>query len=196
MSAYLYDEALVAKIKNWTENTNIHIYGPNQAGRLVETLADETKDNAVQLPILSISRVGGYEILNTNKKRLTYDGLMYDATLEKSVQLNAIPINVSYQLDIWTRYFKEADAFIRNMIFNVINFPTLQIIIPYNNMSIPHNSTIRLITGVMDTSDDLRLSIGEFTRLSIGISIDDAYIWDTRIRDNISIDWELDESNL
>ena len=68
MGACLYDEALVAKIKNWTESTNIHVYGPNEEARLLEVIADETKDSPIQLPLLSISRVGGYDILNANRK--------------------------------------------------------------------------------------------------------------------------------
>ena len=60
-------------------------------------MADESGDKPIQLPILSISRIGVYDILNSNKKRFTYDGMMYDATIEKSVQLNAIPIQLSYQ---------------------------------------------------------------------------------------------------
>lgn len=84
----------------------------------------------------------------------------------------------------------------RNLVFNIINFPMLEVIIPYNDRSIHHKSAIRIITDVTDNSDDNRLSIGQFTRFSIGISIDDAYLWDTRIRDNISIGFEIDESNL
>lgn len=198
MGVYLYDEALLAKIKNWTESTNVHVYGPNESRRLIEVMADENGDKPIQLPIISISRVGGYDIINSNKKPMTYDGLMYDATIEKSIMLNAIPINVSYQIDVWTRYFKEADAYMRNLIFNIINFPMLKIIIPYNKDSraIEHNASIRIITDVVDNSDDNRLSIGEFTRLSIGISIDDAYLWDTRVRDNVSITFEVDENDL
>lgn len=196
MGVYLYDEALTAKIKNWTENTNVHIYNPDESRRLIEVMADENKDQPVQLPIISISRVGGYDILNSNKKRMTYDGLMYDATLDKSVELNAIPINISYQIDVWTRYFKEADAYMRNLIFNIINFPMLKIVIPYNGRNIEHHGSIRIITDVIDNSSQGKLMIGQFSRLSIGISIDDAYLWDTRIRDNISIGFEIDESNL
>lgn len=198
MGVYLYDEALLAKIKNWTESTNVHVYGPNESKRLIEVMADENGDKPIQLPIISISRVGGYDIINSNKKPMTYDGLMYDATIEKSIMLNAIPINVSYQIDVWTRYFKEADAYMRNLIFNIINFPMLKIIIPYNKDSraIEHNASIRIITDVVDNSDDNRLSIGEFSRLSIGISIDDAYLWDTRVRDNVSITFEVDENDL
>lgn len=198
MGVYLYDEALLVKIKNWTESTNVHVYGPNESRRLIEVMADENGDKPIQLPIISISRVGGYDIINSNKKPMTYDGLMYDATIEKSIMLNAIPINVSYQIDVWTRYFKEADAYMRNLIFNIINFPMLKITIPYNKNSraIEHNASIRIITDVVDNSDDNRLSIGEFSRLSIGISIDDAYLWDTRVRDNVSITFEVDENDL
>lgn len=196
MAVYLYDDALVAKIKNWTENTSIHVYGPNEAQRIIEVLADESGDKPLQLPLISISRVGGYEVLNSNKRRLTYDGMMYDSTIEKSVSLNAIPINISYQIDVMTRYLKEADSFMRNLVFNIINFPVLKIVIPYNDRNIEHKSSIRLITDVMDNSNDNRLQIGQFSRLSVGIGIDDAYLWDTRIRDNISINFEFDESNL
>ena len=198
MSASLYDEALIAKLKNWTENTSVHIYGPNEAKRLIEVLADETKDKPIKLPIISISRVGGYNILNANKKRLTYDGMMYQSTQEKSISLNAVPIQINYQIDVMTRYLKEADAYMRNLIFNIINFPNLDVVIPYNSDSIQihHNSAIRIITDVLDNSNDNRLSIGQFTRLSIGISIDDAYIWDTRIKDNLSISFDVDELNL
>ena len=198
MSVKLYDDALTAKIKNWTENTDIHIYAPNESRRLVEVIADENYDKPIQLPIISISRVGGYEILNSNKQRMTYDGLMYESNRAKSVSLNAIPININYQIDVWTRYFEEADAYMRNFIFNIINFPKVPIIIPYNSdvRQIEHYASIRIVTDVTDKSDEMKIVPGQFTRLSLGISIDDAYIWDTRIRDNISISFEVDESNL
>ena len=197
MGAYLYDEALVAKVKNWTENTDIHLYGPNEYRRLIEVIADETKDRPIELPILSISREDGYEILNPQKQPLTYDGLTLSAHKEKSLILNAIPISLKYKIDVLSRYEKEADAYMRNLIFNIINFPTLSITIPYNSDSakdIVHNSFIRIVTDVANTSDQGRLSIGQFTRLTIGISIDDAYLWDTRVRDNISIEWEFIEN--
>ena len=30
MSVYLYDEALVSKVKYWTENTQLHVYGVDE----------------------------------------------------------------------------------------------------------------------------------------------------------------------
>jgi chorismate synthase len=51
-----------------------------------------------------------------------------------------------------------------------------------------HISNIRLTTEVEDNSDiPERLISGQFTRLTIGIDIDDAYLFDVRIRDNLSI---------
>ena len=198
MGANLYDEALTAKIKNWTEKADVHIYGPNESRRLVEVLADESGDKPIKLPIISISRVGGYQILNHNKKRLTYDGMMYESTEGKSISLNAIPISINYQIDVWCRYLQEADAYMRNLLFNIINFPTLEITIPYNSKSIEikHFSNIRIVTDVLDNSGENRIFSGQFSRLGIGISIDDAYLWDTRVKDNLIIDFNFDETNL
>lgn len=187
MSLDLYDNGILAKFENWTSNTSLHVYGPNDTRSLIELTMDEKNDKPIQLPILSISRSGGYQILNANKKVMTYDGLMTESNVDKSVSLNAIPIHITYQIDVWCRYMKEADAYMRDVVFNIINHPTIKIMLPYNNIRIEHNSTMRIVTDVLDNSELNRLSIGQYTRLSIGVGIDDAYIWDTRIRDNISV---------
>ena len=41
----------------------------------------------------------------------------------------------------------------RNFVFNIINFPTLDITIPYNNLNYTHTSNIRLTGSVEDNSD-------------------------------------------
>lgn len=187
MSLDLYDRALIAKINSWTNKTDIHLYGPDETQNLIEVIADESGDKALQLPIISISRTVGYEILNPNKKVLTYDGMLMDATDTKSINLNAVPINLLYQIDVWTRYQKEADEYMRNLIFNLINYPTLKVIIPYNQANLEHNATLRIATDVLDNSSSNRLATRQFTRISIGISIDDAYLWDTRVRNVINL---------
>lgn len=194
MSAVLYDEALTAKIKRWSASTNMHIYSPEETQRVFEITADTSFDKPIQLPFICIRRPGGYVIENSNKKVLTYDGITVDASLKRSLQLNAVPIQISYQIDIYTRYQAEADEFIRNLIFNIINYPTLVIHIPYNGVDISHNANIRFIDNrVYDNSNiPERLNFGQFTRLSLAIGIDDAYIWDTRVRDNVSIDVQIE----
>ena len=187
MSLELYDRALVAKINNWTYKTDIHVYGPDETRQLIEMIADTTGDKPLTLPIISISRSSGYEILNMNKRVLTYDGLMTESNMKHSISLNAIPINILYQVDVWTRFQKEADEYMRNLIFNIINYPTLQIDIPYNKANLVHNSSIRLVSSVVDSSSSSKLVPHQFTKLSIGISIDDAYLWDARVRNNLML---------
>ena len=188
MSVYLYDEAFVEKLRNWTQSTNIEVYSPDDTRRLFEVMADKSNDSPIKLPIICLRRKQGIKVSNANKKPLTFDGMTLEANIERSLQLNAIPIDVNYQLDIYTRYFKEADEFLRNLTFNIINYPKLPITIHYNDFEIVHNSFIRMSEDVEDNSSvPERLINGQFTRFTFNITIDDAYLWDTRIRDNYEI---------
>lgn len=231
MAISFYDKSFLDKLTHWCGNTSLHIYSPSDTKRLFEVLADESNDKPIQLPILCLTRKGGYEILNPNKRPLTYDGFTlngedgwvvsdlehqivsknflfiedaykYKNQLEnpekyrvirmpngRTTQLNAIPVNIEYQLDIYTRYLEEADEYMRNIIFNVINYPTLTIDIPYLEEHYTHYATIRINPSIEDNSDiPERLVKGQFSRLTATIVIDDAYIWDIRDRDNRYID--------
>ena len=191
MSVYLYDEALIQKLKNWTSNTQIHIYGPDETTQMFEVIGDEKGDKPIQLPIISIRRSAGFSILNPNKKPTTYDGIKIESSSNdaKMLKLSVIPIDISYQLDIYCRYRKEADMLARSIIFNIINHPTLSVIIPYNDANLEHNANMRVSADVEDNSDiPERFVPGQFTRLTLNISIDDAYLWDARYRENLSFE--------
>ena len=197
MALTFYDEALVNKIKNWVTNTNIHITSPDETTRLFQLQLDKNNDKEIEVPLIAIRRGGNFNLLSTNKKPLTFDGLTLEAStsefdnkiISKSIQLNAIPINIPYQIDIYTRYFREADEYLRNFIFNIINFPKLTITIPYNNSNIVIDANIRINPEVSDNSDvPERLIAGQFTRFSLSIYIDDAYMFDVRVRDNYSLE--------
>lgn len=188
MGVRYYDEALLNKLKKWTAGTEMQITGVNDTKRLFEVLADKNDDRQIQLPIIALSRQGGYVILNKNKQPLSFAGSTMVQNEQRGAKLNAIPIGISYQLDIYTRYLEEADEYARNIVFNIINYPKLTIEIPYESLGLLHDSNIRLKTDVEDNSDiPERLIPGQFTRLTIGIDIDDAYLFDVRIKDNLSI---------
>lgn len=189
MSVGLYDEALLKKLQNWTRDTNVSIVGPQETRRLFQKIADETNDSPIKLPLISIKRPGGFTVLQTGKRPMSFDGMTLDATHEIAKQLNAIPIGISYQIDVYARYFEEADQYARNIVFNIINYPKLQVSIPYNNENYIHDSNIRMNPEVEDNSDiPERLISGQFTRYTIKIDIDDAYLWDVRYRDVYSIE--------
>ena len=195
MSTYLYDEAFVNKLRNWTKDTQIQVYSPDDTRRLFEVMAHQSNDAPIRLPIICLRRKSGLNVLNTGKRPMTFDGLMLEANQNKSVQLDAIPIDISYQLDIYTRYFKEADEFLRNLTFNIINYPKLIVNIPYNDFNFEHNGFIRMSGEIEDNSNvPERLINGQFTRLTFNINIDDAYLWNVRVKDTLKI--ECDEVNV
>ena len=177
MAIRLYDEAIYEKIKKWVKDPNMRVLSPNESSRLFQLKADQTDDKPITLPLIAISRGSNIDIATT-KRALTEDGQHVYATEDRSLVLNAIPMELSYQLDIYCKYFNEADEYLRNFLFNLINYPKISIEIPYNNTKIIHNSTIRVESPVTDTSDiPERLISGQFTRLSISIKIDDAYMF-------------------
>lgn len=190
MSVRFYDEALVDKIKAWSKNTNLTITSPNETARLFEITADENKDS-IKLPLIAIRRAPTIDLLSTNKKPLSFDAKTLEANERKSLQLNAISININYQIDIYTRFAEEADEYIRNFVFNIINFPKLLITLPYHDKDIKHVSNIRLQPTINDNSAiPERLVAGQFTRQTLSVFVDDAYLFDLRYRDNIMIDPE------
>ena len=103
------------------------------------------------------------------------------------ISLNVVPISIPYQIDVYTRTQKENDLYMRNLIFNLINYPTLQVHFNYNGIDIVHNGNIILQDNVSTDSPNIKLFPDQICRQSLSILIDDAYLWDTRIRNSISI---------
>jgi hypothetical protein len=202
MAVRFYDDALTEKIKSWVKDKNMKVLKPSETSRLFQLQADESLDKPLTLPLIAISRDSEFTILNTAKKSLTYDGGHIEASHKKSELLNGIPIRLSYQLDIYCKYFNEADEYVRNFIFNIINYPTVHITIPYNDANIVHDSTLILESTVADLSDiPERLISGQFTRMTIRMVIDDAYLfsvpfmknWNIEYSGNIQIDEDFIE---
>lgn len=188
MAVRFYDEALLKKFQKWTADTQVQLTGVNETRRLFEVIADKQNDRPIQLPLISLSRVGGYTIQEKYKQPRSYNGSKMILTTTSGAKLNAIPIGISYQIDIYARHLAEADEYARNIVFNIINYPKLNIEIPYEDSGLTHDANIRLITDVEDNSDiPERLISGQFTRFTIGIDIDDAYLFDVRVKDNLSI---------
>ena len=193
MSASLYDVALVNKLQNWIKDENLKITSPNETRRLFEYKADQTNDQPIKLPLITLRKDPTMTLLATNKKAMTFDGWRRQNNGNRGDQLNAVPIQLNYQIDIYTRYEEEAEEYIRNFVFNIINYPKLEIEIPYNNSNIKHISNIRLMPDISNNSDiPERLIPGQFTRFTLTINIDDAFLWNYRTKDNAKIDIDSD----
>ena len=95
----LYDEAIVAKINKWIKDPNLKVISPNDVNRLFQIKVDEANDKPLTLPMIAISRDPNVEILVNHRRSLSADGLKLDSNEKTSVQLDAIPININYQLE-------------------------------------------------------------------------------------------------
>ena len=188
MAVKLYDDALLAKLRSWTTDTATQIYSKNDVKTIFGVESDKSGDKPIKLPLIVLKRVGGFTIKNTTKKMLVYDGKSIENKIDKSVQLNAIPIGISYTIDIYARYQEECDELVRNLIYNLIIFPDIYIELPYYSKHYQHRSHVSLLRDVEDNSDiPERLSFGQFTRFTLSVSIEDAYLFDVRERNNYSI---------
>lgn len=189
MSAELYDTALLNKLNSWMANVPLHIYGVSDTKRLFETIAYESKDKAIQLPIVCLRRKQGYTILKPNRVPLQTQGVRLKSDKGTTRVLRAIPINIEYQLDVYCRLYSEADSYMRELIFNLINYPRVSVTIPYKDENYEHYSNVRVAQEVEDNSDvPERLISGQFTRLSLNLTIDDAYLWDVADKHTLRIE--------
>jgi len=191
VSIRYYDNALVEKIKGWIKDPNLIVLSPEDSTRLFQIKADQNNDKPITLPLVSIGRDSDIEIISTTKKSLSYRGALVDQTKEASKVLNAIPIKLSYSLNIYTRYFAEADEYMRNFIFNFINYPKLSIEIPYNGSNLEHDSTVLVESTISDNSDiPERLISGQFSRVTINLVIDDAWLFSIPFKDNWKVEFK------
>lgn len=193
MAIRFYDEAFLDKLKRWVLDSKVTITGVDETQRVFEYKADTDEDKPISLPLITLRRLNPVTILNTQKRGLTYDGPRLASSKEFSTQVNAIPIQIDYQIDIYTRYMDECDEYVRNFVFNIINYPKLSITIPYNGANIEHESNIRIKQEINDNSDiPERLIPGQFTRFSLGIVVDDAWLFSVPVRRNIEIEQDLE----
>lgn len=206
MATFLYDEGLVNKFKSWVKNTEVQIYGPNETSRMFEVMADKSDDEPIKLPIIQIERDRGFEIINdgTTKRPLSYDGKTINIDSRYGDTLNAIPISIAYQINVYTRYAKEADILVRNLIFNVINYPAFDIVVPkvviHNSdgttSDMIHTARMQFASNtIQDNSNERERFIeGNYTKLSFLIQINDAYLWDLREHRTAEIEIRIDDS--
>ena len=188
MSIRLYDKAITEKIQHWIKDNRLRVLSPEDTNRLFQISADIENDRGITLPLIAISRDTNITIGHTQRRPLSFDGKLIESDGKHSLQINTIPISLNYQLDIYTERYDEGDEYLRNFLFNLINFPTFYVDIPYNNQHFKHIATIKIENQVEDTSNiSQRLFPGQFTRWTIRFTVDDAYLFSIPFVDNVHI---------
>ena len=188
MSIRFYDEAIVKKITSWVKDSNMTILKPDEVTRFYQIVADNNNDKPLTLPLISIARTTEVRVLQTGKTPMSSDGMKLQATTVAGQHLNAIPIEIGYQIDIYTKYYDEGDEYLRNFIFNIVNHPKLSITIPYNDANYVHNAYLMLDSTVEDNSDiEQRMFAGQFTRWTIRVLVNDAYLFSAPYKNTVLI---------
>lgn len=195
MAISYYDDAIIAKLKKWIPDTNkIRVLSPDDTKQLFELRADDSNDQPLQLPLITLNRNKDIEVLNTIKQLKSFNGLFLGVTEQtnndpgKSIKLNAIPVQTTYQIDIYTKYKYEGEEYVRNFLFKLINNPKIIIQVPYNNVDYTHTANLRVLNTVSDTSDIAqRIFPGQFYRWSIQLELQDGFIFNIPYKQNYMI---------
>lgn len=178
MSVALYDQAVKQTIQRWILDPNLTVLGPDETKRLFQYKADKNDDRPLTLPLIAIGRERDIDIQITAKRPMSHSGKVFNSDGKVSDHLNAVPITLRYQIDIYTRYQEEADEYIRNFVFQIINYPAMEIQIPYNGSNLEYTSYMSLVNQITDNSDVAeRLIPGQFTRMTLRIQLSDAYLF-------------------
>lgn len=185
----MYDEAIVNKLREITNQDHIHILPPQLEFR---TIAQLDQDKVI-MPLISLQRTG-WSLSADRPHSMKFNGLgaMYDYDNDTERYLQAIPIRINYLMDVWSKTRKENDLILRELIFYFSLNPTIQVTIPYD-LDQEHNFNVFFDSEVEDNSDIVdQLNHGEYFRQTLSLYTDDAYLWKTRTTYPFIIDLSLD----
>jgi hypothetical protein len=181
MAISYYDEAVTHKIKGWlADNSKLRVLAPDETTRLIQLAAEDSNDKPLTLPLIAISRNKDIEVESAIKQNKSFDGLVIakDNVTAQTVHLNVIPIKTTYQLDIYTKKRIEADEYVRQYLFKLINNPQIIIDIPYNGYLVRHTANLRVLSTVSDTSDiPTHIFAGQFYKWTIQLELQDGFLF-------------------
>ena len=181
MAISYYDEAITQKIKNWlASSSKLRVLSPDESTRLIQLAAEDSNDKPLKLPIIALSRNKEIELESAIKQNKSFDGfvLLKDEATSTTIHLNVIPIKTTYQLDIYTKTRLEADEYVRQYLFKLINNPQIIIEIPYNNYIVKHTANLRVLNTISDTSDiPSHIFAGQFYKWTIQLELQDGFLF-------------------
>lgn len=174
MSVYRYDEAIINHFREILDDERIFILPVEYAIRFTAQLQ---KDD-VRFPLISTTRLN-YSIRQSD---VNFTGLRrggYQNRESNGINTFAqiIPIRIEYQMDVFTVDKRTGDELVRELIFHIMQNPTLQVDVPYD-LEMIHNFNIFLESDVVDNSDTIEhLDKGVKFRNTLSFYTDDAYLF-------------------
>lgn len=193
MSAYLYEDALIAKLRAILGDDRVVITDVNNIQNVIARIADDT----VKLPLVTLSRTEWrIESAEFNHSAAFEGGLVDkkphpDILQVQETRLQFLPMRVSWAIHVWTKTREENDEIVRELFWFFITSPTLQVTVPYS-VDISQDFNIFVESDVEDNSDiSNHINTGEYYRQTINIYTDDAKLWKSSSRGLTFVDGKV-----
>lgn len=172
---YLYDEVVVDKFTKLFKDSRITIQPPENAIRY----AAQLEGDDVQFPLISLNRtnwsIRGSDMSFAQSRTGVLNRVNDNNTISV---MKVIPIRLEYQLDIYTVDRKTNDEIYRELIFYLVNNPTLIVKIPYT-LNTEHKFNLFFNDDITDNSDTVEhVNRGVLYRYTSTLYCNDAYLFD------------------
>ena len=174
MSVYLYDEALVERLRRISGDDRIRVISPDNA---ILFLAQFDKDKD-KLPAIIVSRTGvtinhqlrnQVAILRGQSSRLNEDNT--------ASKMKNIPLRIEWNIDVYAVDRFTCDEIIRELVFYLYSYPRFSIKVPYD-IDVEQNFDVFLEPEIADNSDLIEFpNRGEFFRETLSIYTENAHMF-------------------
>ena len=189
VGVYAYDMSIISDFrarfnykKDGTPKTN-NIVQITNSENVFEIIGDLENDS-IQFPIISLIRTG-WSLRDFHQETQVHLGSLIDymEPLDKNddrlkqVRLQVIPIQINYQVDIWTQNRVDNDILVRELIWFYTQNPQMIVKIPHG-LNAEHVFNVAFDNDIIDNSDITEHnSRGRYYRQTLGMYVDDGYLW-------------------
>ena len=187
MSVYLYDEAIVNRIKSVIGNQEVNVITAEKAF----TKSMESAD-APQLPAISLYRdkftlttqVRNMAAYRTGRTEASDDNVVY--------RTQSLPITISYQIDVWTRKREQNDEFVRDLIWFFTLYPEHKLTLRYAGFVRDVKFNTFLDEDIVNNSqiNDFE-DKGQLYRSTFGLTVDEAQLFKVSSVNQVVFNFEV-----
>lgn len=182
MSIYLYEEAIVKRMREITGDDRI-IITPSE--NIMNVLPRISKDE-IKLPFIHMIR-NSWKLTDKNSHAMKMNGhinndfpMFYEGSNEVDGKIHRhhlIPMSFSHTFEVWSRTRQENDEMIRELIWFFRTLGSLTVSVPYG-VNTEHNFTLELQPDIIDNTNIVsHKDSGELFLQAIITNCNDAYLW-------------------
>lgn len=173
MSAYLYDEAIIERLRKITGDDRITIVPPELA---INFLAQIDKDK-VEFPAIVLSR-GAITLNDTRNQVALLKGQTARFNSDNTVsKAKLIPMRMEWTINVYAVDRYSCDEIVRELVFYFATYPRFEVKVPYD-LDIPQNFDVLLDPEIVDNSDLVEFpNTGNLFRETLTIYTENAHLY-------------------